>query len=80
MPIDPHFAAKFPHLEGMTSVLDAIVDPTQRAQLDAGPRETRPTSRSIHGGSPWAVLHGHLNEDPRIPQVDHSLSILANTL
>jgi acetyl esterase len=23
------------------------------------------------------VLHGHLNEDPRIPQVDHSLSLLA---
>ncbi|MFI5622526.1 alpha/beta hydrolase [Nocardioides sp. NPDC051685] len=35
MPIDPHFAAKFPRLAGVTSVLDAIVDPTQRAKLEA---------------------------------------------
>jgi acetyl esterase len=26
------------------------------------------------------VLHGHLNEDPRIPQVDHTLSLFAGAL
>jgi acetyl esterase/lipase len=35
MPIDPHFVAKFPRLDGVTSVVDAMADPTQRAKLEA---------------------------------------------
>lgn len=35
MPVSPYLAAKFPRLDGVTSVLDALADPVQKAKFDA---------------------------------------------
>jgi len=35
VPIDPHFASKFPRLDGVTSLLAALADPQQQAKIDA---------------------------------------------